>query len=145
MKKYLTLIIVVCILLITGCSKEKELVCTKDVSSNGIKIVQTTSMKFISDKVENMNIGILITLPDSYKAHIDTFTDHFKKEYESKYASYNHVKLATKKEGNSKISIDMVFDYKNMTKEEKEDLNLSGSEKYSDNKEALANQGFTCK
>ena len=145
MKKDVVCVIIICFIFLTGCTKEKELVCTKDISSNGISIIQTNSIKFIGDKIDNMGSSVSIVLPDSYKVYSDTFVEKFKKQYETMYGKYQHVKLITKKQSDKKINISIVLDYKNMTKQEKIDLNLLESGKYSDNRKSLEKQGFNCK
>ena len=145
MKKFLLVITVVGLVLVTGCSREQTLTCTKDISSSGIDMLQTVNVKFVNNKVDTMNTTVVVKLPDSYKSYADTFVSRFKQQYESQYGSYEHVKIDTVKKSDSEIDVNIDFDYKNMTDQEKKALDLTGSEKYSVNKKTLEGQGYTCK
>ena len=145
MKKFILIVAMVGLVCVTGCIGDKTLTCTKDISSSGITMTQTVNVQFTSNKVNTMNTSIEITLPDSYKSYIDTFVSRFKQQYESQYGSYKHVTLKTEKKSDTKILVNVDFDYKNMTSAEKKGLDLVGSEKYSVNKKTLENQGYTCK
>ena len=146
MKKCLVVISVMCLALLAGCGNDSRvLVCTKDLTSSGIKMVQEAQVKFIGNKVDSMNTTITATLPDSYKSYIDTFVSQFKRQYESQYGKYDTVKVSTTKKGDSKIVVDIDFDYKAMSDADKKALNMAGSEDYDVNKETLEKSGFTCK
>lgn len=146
MKKSIFLSMALILLLVTGCmNKTKTLVCTKDIGTSSIDMTQSINIKFIDDKVEDMTTTINVNLPDNYKSYINTFKTTLEKEYKSKYGSYKNVKLNTKVKNDNEIDVTMYFDYKKMSSSEKKALNLSGSEKYSVNKKALEDQGFSCK
>ena len=146
MKKSIFLSMALILLLVTGCmNKTKTLVCTKDIGTSSIDMTQSINIKFIDDKVEDMTTTINVNLPDNYKSYINTFKTTLEKEYKSKYGSYKNVKLNTKVKNDNEIDVTMYFDYKKMSSSEKKALNLSGSEKYSENKKTLEDQGFSCK
>ena len=145
MKKVLLVVMVMGLVLFTGCIGEQTLTCTKDISSSGITMIQTVNVKFVNNKVDTMNTTVAVTLPDSYKSYIDTFVSRFNSQYKSQYGSYEHVKLNTVKKSDNQIDVNIDFDYKNMTDSEKKGLDLVGSERYSNNKKTLEKQGFTCK
>ena len=135
MKKSIFLSMTLILLLVTGCmNKTKTLVCTKDIGTSSIDMTQSINIKFIDDKVEDMTTTINVNLPDNYKSYINTFKTTLEKEYKSKYGSYKNVKLNTKVKNDNEIDVTMYFDYKKMSSSEKKALNLSGSEKYSVNK-----------
>ena len=135
MKKSIFLSMALILLLVTGCmNKTKTLVCTKDIGTSSIDMTQSINIKFIDDKVEDMTTTINVNLPDNYKSYINTFKTTLEKEYKSKYGSYKNVKLNTKVKNDNEIDVTMYFDYKKMSSSEKKALNLSGSEKYSVNK-----------
>ena len=81
MKKCLVVISVMCLALLAGCGGNKVLTCTKQLSSTGVKMVQTANVKFSGNKIDSMNTTIVATLPDSYKSLIDTFVKQFKTQY----------------------------------------------------------------
>ena len=135
MKKSIFLSMALILLLVTGCmNKTKTLVCTKDIGTSSIDMTQSINIKFIDDKVEDMTTTINVNLPDNYKSYINTFKTTLEKEYKSRYGSYKNVKLNTKVKNDNEIDVTMYFDYKKMSSSEKKALNLSGSEKYSVNK-----------
>ena len=146
MKKCLLVISVMCVALLAGCGKSNRvLTCTKQLSSTGVKMVQTATVNFIGDKIDTMNTTILATLPDSYKSLINTFVTQFEKQYEKQYGDYKAVKVKTTKLNDSEIEINIDFDYKSLTDSEKTKLNMAGSEDYDVNKKTLEKSGFTCK
>lgn len=145
MKKCLVVISVMCLALLAGCGGNKVLTCTKQLSSTGVKMVQTANVKFSGNKIDSMNTTIVATLPDSYKSLIDTFVKQFKTQYEKQYGSYKAVKVKTEKVSDSDIEINIDFDYKSLTDAEKVKLNMAGSEDYDVNKKTLEKSGFTCK
>ena len=153
MRKYLHLLIIG-IIFITGCTnnelfpdimEEKELVCTKDITTTDIPMLQTVNIKFINNKIETMNTNILVTLSDVYKSAIDTFVESFKKSYSDQYKDNEHIKVDVSKKSNLEIFINVDIDYKNMTDEEKVSSKLTGSEEYSVNKMQFESKGYTCK
>ncbi len=153
MKKYFVLLLFIALLLITGCTIEnpivpketKTLACTKDISTQGVSMIQTANMKFIGDKVDSLDTDIIVTLPDKYKTKIDTFYKSFKNEYEEKYGNKEHVKLEVNKQGDDKIIVTITFDTKNMTAEEKKATGFVGSEEYEASKAGLEKSGYVCK
>lgn len=145
MKKCLVVISVMCLALLAGCGGNKVLTCTKQLSSTGVKMVQTATVNFTGNKIDTMNTTIVATLPDSYKSLINTFVTQFEKQYEKQYGDYKAVKVKTSKISDSEIEINIDFDYKALTDAEKKKLNMAGSEDYDVNKNTLEKSGFTCK
>ncbi len=145
MKKCLVVISVMCLALLAGCGGNKVLTCTKQLSSTGVKMVQTANVNFTGNKIDTMNTKIVATLPDSYKSLINTFVTQFEKQYEKQYGDYKAVKVKTSKVSDSEIEINIDFDYKALTDAEKVKLNMAGSEDYDVNKKTLEKSGFTCK
>ena len=52
MKKVLLVVMVMGLVLFTGCIGEQTLTCTKDISSSGITMIQTVNVKFVNNKVD---------------------------------------------------------------------------------------------
>lgn len=144
MKKCLVVISVMCLALLAGCGGNKVLTCTKQLSSTGVKMVQTATVNFTGNKIDTMNTKIVATLPDSYKSLINTFVTQFEKQYEKQYGDYKAVKVKTSKVSDSEIEINIDFDYKALTDTEKKKLNMAGSEDYDVNKNTLEKAGFKC-
>lgn len=153
MRKYIYLLIIG-IIVITGCTnnmlisdsiKEKELVCTKDITTSDTPMLQTVNVKFIDNKIETMNTNILVTLSSDYKPSIDTFVESFEKSYNDQYNGNDHIKVEVSKKSDSEIFINIDVDYINMTDEEKINLQLTGSEEYSINRAQFESKGYTCK
>lgn len=146
MKKCLVVISVMCLALLAGCgNSNRVLVCTKDLTSSGIKMVQEARVNFNGEKIDTMTTTITAKLPDSYKSYVDTFVSQFKKQYENQYGKYDSVDVKTTKKSDSEIVIDIDFDYKAMSDSDKKALNMAGSEDYDVNKSTLEKSGFTCK
>ena len=149
MKKTIVLICIFTIILLTGCNNTlddtKTLNCTKDISTNGISMIQDAFVKFKNNKIDDIGSTILVTLPDSYKPYMSTFINSFDSAYAKQYEGNNHVKVTTTKKSDSEILIDISFDYKNMTSDEKVNANFIGSEDYEINKADLEKRGYTCK
>ena len=155
MKKFFVLLICVTLLFLTGCelknpfaAKEKEertLTCTKEMSASGIPMSQIATIKFIDNKIDNLSTTILVKLPDAYKSQIDTFYNALEEQYDKAYKIKDHIKITTTKTSDSEIKVDIFFDYKNMTDEEKKQSEFEGSEDYDINKSTLEKDGYTCK
>lgn len=146
MKKKYLLLVVIALLLVTGCGKDKKLSCSKNLNTSGLDVVQQVDINFNgSSSIKNMKMSFLVKLPDEYKPYINSYYSQFKNEYEKLYGKYENVKVVSEKKSDTEITVDINFDYKNMTKKEKKTLGFSnGSEKYSINKSTLERQGFYC-
>ena len=146
MKKFIY-ILVICIFFITGCGKEKKLACTKDITPAGtnISMIQTAGITFSNNKIKEIGTSILVTLSGDDKASMDEYIDLFKDSYSKQYSGNNHVKVDVSKKSDSEILIDIAFDYKSMTEEEKKNSGFYGSEDYDVNKTQLEQSGYSCK
>ena len=142
MKKILLFIIV--LLTITGCNRNKTLKCSKDISENEIKMHQTSNMSYVNDKLETIDISILVTIPDSYKAYMESSINNFKEQYSKLYEGNSHITFSVNKKNDSEIVIDVSADYKNMTEEEKKKLDFNSSDDYDINKKQLIQSGYQC-
>ncbi len=145
-RRVLLVVMILTILLMTGCGdKKRTLTCEKSLSESTVKMKQKVDIEFIGDKVNTMSTTIYVTLPESYKSYFNTFKESIEKEYNDKYGKYKGVKLKTVKKSDTELDVIVDFDYKNISSTDKKALNMSGSEKYSDNKKSFEDQGFTCK
>ena len=156
MKKNIFLISVLCVLLLTGCGnneqlqeevkkEEKILTCTKNIGDDDISMIQNADIRFIDNKIEGMSSTILITLPESYKSLMSTFIDSISESYKEQYKDNNHITVTTTQQSDLEILVDINFDYKNMTEEEKQSSGFAGSQDYEVNKSSLEKSGYDCK
>ena len=147
MKKNIYILLII-LIIIVGCGKtieEKELVCTKDITTSNIPMFQTININYIEGMVDVINSNTLVTLPTEYKSSIDKFIDSFDKQYKEQYGEINSAKIEISKKSDTEIYINLLLDYKEMSEEEKETANVVGSNQYSDNKLQLEKKGYTCK
>ena len=147
MKKNIYILLII-LIIIVGCGKtieEKELVCTKDITTSNIPMFQTININYIEGMVDVINSNTLVTLPTEYKSAIDKFIDSFDKQYKEQYGEINSAKIEISKKSDTEIYINLLLDYKEMSEEEKETANVVGSNQYSDNKLQLEKKGYTCK
>lgn len=144
MKKILISFIVVAVL--TGCAskaKEQTLTCTMSTNQTGMVMYQEVEADFVGNEVVDMSMDIDVTLDETMVPYIETM----KETLASQFKSYteNGAKLEIDAEG-SKIEIDIDFDLKNMTLEQKKNLDMIdvyGTKEAT--KKAFEKMGYTCK
>ena len=137
MKKQITILsmLLVCVLLVTGCGKGKTLKCKMTSAEFGDVELST---KFDKDKSVSQKMTMTVDAQteaqaQSTKTVLDTMLE----------AQYNqpNIKYESKVNG-SKVVVTVEFDAKDLTDEEREDQNLTGT--YEDLKKAFEDQGYTC-
>ena len=80
MKKKYLLLVVIALLLVTGCGKDKKLSCSKNLNTSGLDVVQQVDINFNgSSSIKNMKMSFLVKLPDEYKPYIEPFKEKISK------------------------------------------------------------------
>lgn len=144
MKKILISFIVVAIL--TGCApkgKEQVLTCTMTTNQSGMVMNQEIEADFVGNEVVDMSMDIDVTLDESMIPYIETMKTTLANQF--KNYSDNGAKLEIDAEG-SKIEIDIDFDLKHMSLEQKKNLDMIdvyGTKEAT--KKAFEKMGYTCR
>ena len=143
MKKILIGFIALAILSGCGAKKEQVLTCTMTMNVSGMVMNQELEADFVGNEVVEMNMDIDVKLDETMVPYIDTMKETLASQFK-KYSD-NGAKLEIDAEG-SKIEIDIDFDLKNMTLEQKKNLDVIdvyGTK--SATKKALEQAGYTCR
>ena len=143
MKKILIGFIALAILSGCGAKKEQVLTCTMTMNESGMVMNQELEADFVGNEVVEMNMGIDVELDETMAPFIETMKETLASQFK-KYSD-NGAKLEIDAEG-SKIEIDIDFDLKNMTLEQKKNLDVIdvyGTK--SATKKALEQAGYTCR
>ena len=144
MRKILISFILVAIL--TGCTpeaKEQTLTCTMSTNETGMVMNQEVEADFVGNEVVDMSMDIDITLDETMVPYIETMKETLATQF--KNYTENGAMLEIDAEG-SKIEIDIDFDLKNMTLEQKKNLDMIdvyGTKEATKN--AFEKMGYTCK
>ena len=144
MKKILISFIVVAVL--TGCASkvnEQTLTCTMSTNQTGMGMYQEIEADFVGNEVVDMSMDIDVTLDESMIPYIETMKTTLANQF--KNYSDNGAKLEMDAEGN-KIEIEIDFDLKNMSLEQKKNLDMIDvyGTKAATKKE-LEKAGYTCR
>ena len=143
MKKILIGFIALAILSGCGAKKEQVLTCTMTMNESGMVMNQELEADFVGNEVVKMNMDIDVELDETMAPFIETMKETLASQFK-KYSD-NGAKLEIDAEG-SKIEIDIDFDLKNMTLEQKKNLDVIdvyGTK--SATKKALEQAGYTCR
>lgn len=145
MKKIIKSLVVICMVaLLSGCgNKTERLTCTMTKIDSTMTLNQELIAIFNNNEVTNMDMYMKVEVSESYIPYMDTFKTSFEEQFKS--YSDNGVKVDITTEENF-INVDMNYDFKNMTTEQKKNLNaldVYGTKEAT--KAALEKQGYTCK
>lgn len=151
MKKIKLLVLGALILLcFTGCGSSKTLECSKSEDAEGMKTTMTYTMKFKSDKVNYLKMGMDFEATTEevkeYWSYSIGMVDSMFSEYEEK----DGLKIDSKNdEDNYKYTFSMELDLDKLTDEDLEELELDdvadSSSTYDEVKKDAEADGFTCK
>lgn len=144
MKKILISLVAVVILTGCGASKEEQvLTCTMSTTQSGMTMNQKVEADFVGNEVVDMSMDIDVELDEFMAPYIETMKETLASQF--KNYSDNGAKLEIDAEG-SKIEIDIDFDLKNMTLEQKKNLDMIdvyGTKEAT--QKAFEKMGYTCK
>lgn len=140
-KKYL--IIIISLVLISGCDKKKTLTCTKTEQETGMNLTTTTTTNFKNDKIASIKLELNAKLDSTYVKYKDTI----KKSLEQQYSIYKDEKGVTYHTSvkDDNIKFNLIVDNKAISKETRKKLNISNGEGYEKSKKLLEKDGYTCK
>lgn len=130
MKKYGMFIVLVLIVLLTGCSETKKLVCTDRDDSSEIQKMSNLVIKVKDKKIKDMRFTVDMIFPANVQNQRQSYINEIKrtKPYMEATLIDNGIRLVTKMEDGSFIGID------------------AGQEiTVSELREVLELQGYTCK
>lgn len=129
----LALLLVVAMFMVSGCGKEKELVCTTSATQGGITIEQEVNVKMKGNKVEDVNLDMLVKYPDEY-------TDEQKNTLFETYKAQESVLDMKAEKADNGIRLTAGKDSKYF-----DDVDFSEKISFDDLKEQYEKQGYTCK
>lgn len=139
------ILLVVSVMLITGCSnqKEKVLECTKETVQNENKIIDTIITTYNKDNVSNMEFQTETILADKYLEYIDIFENQINSSFEN-YKEKNGIDINITKT-NSKIVLNMIINVLSLDDETKRDLSITDTySSYKKAKNILEQDGYIC-
>lgn len=129
------LLLVISMLLVTGCGKTKNLQCTLEQKAQGATTTSVMNINFNGNKAKDITLDISIDYTDEYASYADTF----KQTLESQRSSLEKVgyKVEITSKGNSqKLKATGTGDSLDSSE-------ATGS--YDATKKSLENSGYTCK
>lgn len=130
------------VFILTGCGTE-TLTCTMSQDESGMKMNQEAVVTFENNEVTKMNMSVDVEVDDTYANYISTMESMLESQFTQ--FSDNGAKVDVSSSGN-KINVSIDMDVKNMTDEQKKNLNMEdvyGSKEAT--KKELEEQGYTCK
>lgn len=145
MKKYLSLITIICFAIISvGCSKNKTVECKLERDQSGIKQKLVVKSTFSDDQITNFQLNHESTLDDT----IDNIND-LQSALDEVYGDLegNGVNISTK-QNDKTVTIKLSIDSKGLTNkdniEKMQQLGFDITAKQDDYKKALEDNGYTC-
>ena len=143
MKKGLMGLVALCVMFIlTGCGTE-TLTCTMSQEESGMTMNQKAVVTFENNEVTKMKMNVDVEVDDTYASYIGMMESML----ESQFTQYsdNGAKVDVSS-GDNKINVSIDMDVKNMTDEQKENLDMEDVYGSKDaTKKELEEQGYTCK
>lgn len=123
-----TIILVLFVLLLTGCGNDKSLTCSVEETMNGRPTKSELAAKIKDEKIEDMQLTMTIELPGNQIANKQTLMNQLRQKTRQVYSTNNGVKAI----------FDMNSEYFNT-------LGITPDVSYSELKQVLEIQGYTCK
>lgn len=129
----LALLLVVALFMVSGCGKEKELVCNTSLTQSGITIEQDVKVKMKGNKVEDVKFDMLVKYPEGY-------TDEQKNTLYETYKAQESTLDMTAEKADNGVKLTAGKDSKYL-----EDVDFDSKIKYDDLKKEYEKKGYTCK
>ena len=128
--------------ILTGCGTE-TLTCTMSQSETGMKMDQKAVITFEDNEVTNINKNVDVNVDETYSSYVDFMKSMLEEQFKSYSDNGGKVNIDSE---NNKISIKIDMDVKNMTDDQKKNLDLEDVYGTKDaTKKELESQGYTCK
>ena len=152
MKKYSFIIIFVLVLLITGCDKDKRIIC-RHSQTDSFYGDSSVNYKLVYDEDGNLKTLKINSESKYNKEYLEVSGINIDDEFKSAstmcdtYNETENVKCDAKLQKNNKIVLNIEFDISKMDDEEIAVLNLADykNSSMSDAKETFKKMGLTCK
>ncbi len=123
-----TIILVLLVLLLTGCGNDTSLTCTVEETMNGRPTKSELVAKIKDETIEDMQLTMTIELPGNQVANKQTLMNQLRQKTRQVYSTNDGVKA--------------IFD---MNSEYFSTLGITPDVSYSELKQVLEIQGYTCK
>ncbi len=143
MKKYILILVV---LLCTGCDKNQVLECNKKENDNGLSMEQNIKLEINNDKATRINIDVNFYLEGTYLEHKDIVEENVD-EIVKEYQGYDGVQVS-EVNNDSNILINLTVTYDKMVKKLENDtfnINRYQGQNTEAIKEQLEKENYSCK
>lgn len=121
-------ILLISLMLLTGCGSTKTMECTTTEKSDGKITESNLSVRVKKDNIEDMTLALNITLPEEQQSYKQLIITQMKQKTPQVYATNNGIRA--------------IFD---MNSSYFEALGVSSSSSFSEIKQVLELQGYSCK
>ena len=136
-------IIILSLLLLTGCTKETVLECSKESDLDGYKTTSKELITFSNDNVLEYDASIEVSLDKDYLKYKSIFIKEIEKSFK-KYNKMNGVKFSSNKTDNG-INMTINANIKKMDDKSIKELKLAKKANIEETKKAREKDGFKCK
>ena len=146
MKKNFVVLLVLSVILLSGCGVKKEtLTCTSvDETITETKPTNEVKVDFEGKEIVKLAMNIDVEVSEQYKDYVNVF----KEKMEEQFASFEDQTGMTVdvSEKDNKVLVRLNADYKNMDSKTKKELGIvNEGANLEDVKKSLEDEGFTCK
>lgn len=146
MKKNFVVLLVLSVILLSGCGVKKEtLTCTSvDETITETKSTNEVKVDFEGKEIVKLAMNIDVEVSEQYKDYVNVF----KEKMEEQFASFEDQTGMTVdvSEKDNKVLVRLNADYKNMDSKTKKELGIvNEGANLEDVKKSLEDEGFTCK
>ena len=146
MKKNFVVLLVLSVILLSGCGVKKEtLTCTSvDETITETKPTNEVKVDFEGKDIVKLAMNIDVEVSEQYKDYVNVF----KEKMEEQFASFEDQTGMTVdvSEKDNKVLVRLNADYKNMDSKTKKELGIvNEGANLEDVKKSLEDEGFTCK
>lgn len=146
MKKNFVVLLVLSVILISGCGVKKETLTCTSVDETVAETKSTNEIKvdFEGKNIVKLAMNIDVEVIEKYKDYVNVF----KEKMEEQFASFEDQTGMTVdvSEKDNKVLVRLNADYKNMDSKTKKELGIvNEGANLEDVKKSLEDEGFTCK
>lgn len=136
------IIFICCLIILTGCSKDKQLNCTLTKNIDGNNVVQTVDAFFKKDKISNISMKHEITLSEENTEYAEIYKNKIDEQFKA-FKDKNGITVNLNETDNM-ITLDVNFDILQMDEEANKTIGFSISGSYSKSKDSLEKDGYSC-
>lgn len=146
MKKNFVVLLVLSVILLSGCGVKKETLTCTSVDETVAETKSTNEIKvdFEGKEIVKLAMNIDVEVSEQYKDYVNVF----KEKMEEQFASFEDQTGMTVdvSEKDNKVLVRLNADYKNMDSKTKKELGIvNEGANLEDVKKSLEDEGFTCK